>query len=80
MAKYRVVIDRDKCLGDMVCASICPEVFEMSDDGRSQVRLEWRLKPENLAEGLVPGELYECVKAASSVCPIGVIRVEKVED
>ncbi len=80
MVRYRVVVDRERCLGDMVCASICPEVFELGDDGKCQIKTEWRIKPENLAEGVVPKELYECVKAAADTCPIGVIRVEKLEE
>ncbi|OYT50659.1 MAG: hypothetical protein B6U76_12330 [Desulfurococcales archaeon ex4484_217_2] len=29
MAKYRVTIDKDACIGDGICISICPEVFEL---------------------------------------------------
>jgi ferredoxin len=32
-----VKVDKKKCIGCGNCASICPEVFEMGDDGKSHV-------------------------------------------
>lgn len=30
-------IDHDLCIGDGICEEICPEVFEMRDDGLAYV-------------------------------------------
>jgi len=32
MAKYRIEIDRDACIGDGLCADEAPGTFEMDDD------------------------------------------------
>jgi len=32
------IVDQEKCIGCALCTSICPEVFEMGDDGKSHVK------------------------------------------
>ena len=75
---YKVRIDpRDTCIADMVCVSICGEIFEMNDeDGKSQIKPEWRVDPNNLAEGIVPDELKDCAQEAADSCPVNIIHVE----
>ncbi len=81
MAKYRVWIDRDQCISDMVCVSLCPDVFEMSDeDGKSQIVANFRTDPNNLAEGIVPEDLKDCVQNAADSCPVAIIHMEPVEE
>ena len=36
----KVWIDQDLCTGDGICAEICPDVFEMADDGLAYVKEE----------------------------------------
>ncbi|HDM92160.1 MAG TPA: ferredoxin, partial [Candidatus Korarchaeota archaeon] len=36
----RVKVDQDTCIGCGVCSSLCPEIFEMGDDGKSHVKKE----------------------------------------
>lgn len=31
-------VDQDLCIGDASCAEVCPEVFEMRDDGLAYVK------------------------------------------
>jgi|UniRef100_A0A7C3SLD7 Ferredoxin len=79
MAKFKVTIDRDQCISDMACVSLCPEIFEMNEeDGKSQIVAKYRAGG-NPGEGLVPGELEDCLKSAAEACPVSIIHVEKVE-
>jgi ferredoxin len=32
-----VKVDQEKCIGCGLCVSMCPEVFELGDDGKSHV-------------------------------------------
>jgi ferredoxin len=54
----RVAIDEDRCRGHGVCWGLCPEVFDLLDDGYSVVR-----SPD------VPPELEDQVAAAVRQCP-----------
>ena len=33
-----VSVDKDKCIGCGLCASICPEVFDMGNEGKAHVK------------------------------------------
>ncbi|MFZ8855199.1 MAG: ferredoxin [Thermofilaceae archaeon] len=79
MPKFKVTIDKDQCISDMACVSLCPEVFEMNEeDGKSQIVAKYRTGGSP-GEGVVPGELEDCVKSAAEACPVSIIHVEKVE-
>ncbi len=75
---FKVRIDpRDTCISDMVCVSICGEVFEMNDeDGKSQIVEQYRVAPDNLAEGIIPDDLKDCAQEAADSCPVNIIHVE----
>ncbi len=81
MAKYKVRIDpRDNCISDMVCVSLCPDVFEMSpEDNKAQIVEQWRTDPSNIAEGVVSEDLKDCVEQAAAACPVQIIHVEPAE-
>jgi len=54
----KVTVDDDRCRGHGVCCAVCPEVFELTDDGYSAVTV-----PE------VPPEFEDQVKDAYASCP-----------
>jgi ferredoxin len=51
-------VDKKKCLGCGACATLCPEVFGIGDDGKAKVKSE-RNSP--------------CVKDAIEGCPVDAI-------
>ncbi len=61
----KATIDRSGCIGCGLCPSICPEVFQMADDGLAEVIVDEI--PEN-----VEGSAGE----AQEACPVSVIHVE----
>ncbi|MBU8831416.1 ferredoxin [Mycolicibacterium goodii] len=54
----RVSVDEDRCAGHGMCLTLCPEVFEMSDDG-------WTVADA----GEVPAELEGAAREAIQNCP-----------
>lgn len=61
----KATIDREGCIPCGLCASICPEVFRMADDGLAEVRTD-----------PVPESAEETAKEAQDNCPVYVITVE----
>jgi len=85
----KVWIDQDLCTGDGLCAEICPEIFEMHDDGLAYVKeVDWpNLKgPKGTSDGpvyqmadgmaSVPENLLESVIEAAEDCPGECIFIE----
>ncbi|MDD3141111.1 MAG: ferredoxin [Lachnospiraceae bacterium] len=58
-------IDRDGCISCGLCASICPEVFRMGDDGPTEVYVD-----------SIPSEVEASALEARDGCPVSVITVE----
>ncbi|KUK76938.1 MAG: 4Fe-4S ferredoxin [candidate division WS6 bacterium 34_10] len=65
----KVSIDQSKCTVCATCVAICPEVFEMKENGTVDVKDEFKGKD-------VSAELEEKVKEAQSMCPSSAIVVE----
>ena len=62
----KVHVDAGICAGFGVCTGLCPEVFELHDDGYAIV-----LKSE------VPPELEDVVRTAVSQCPANAISLSE---
>lgn len=58
-----VKVDKEKCIGCGVCVAICPDVFDLGEDGKSRVKKEANLEKNK-----------ECIKEAKESCPGGAIE------
>lgn len=61
----KVTVDADRCRGHGVCVTLCPEVFDINDDGYAEV-----------IAAEVPGHLEKVVDEAIGACPERAIEVE----
>ena len=55
----------ESCIGCGACTAVCPEVFDLNDDGLA----------ENII-GEVPAELEDSAKEAMESCPVAAIVYE----
>lgn len=67
----KVSIDHTKCVVCGSCVAICPEVFEMKDDGTVDVKAEYQ------GVDITDAELVEKVKQAMMACPATAIVIEE---
>ena len=85
----KVWIDQDLCTGDGLCAEICPDIFEMHDDGLAYVKeVEWKsiIGPDGgkgepvykMGDGMaaVTDELLDAVIESAEECPGECIYLE----
>lgn len=61
-----VKVDQAKCIGCGLCVSTCPDVFELNEDGKSNIKAGADLE-KNAA----------CAKEAAENCPAKAISVEE---
>ncbi|MFF0224110.1 ferredoxin [Streptomyces sp. NPDC004629] len=61
----RAAVDEDRCRGHGVCSTVCPEVFDLSEDGYAVVLL-----PD------VPTEFESAARTAAANCPERAIAVD----
>ena len=54
-------VDKDLCVGCGLCTQVCPDVFEMNDDGTADVKAG-------------ADSSADCIQDAADQCPVGAIR------
>lgn len=56
-------VNQDKCIGCGYCTSVCPDVFELGNNGKSQVKEDYNTEKNK-----------SCIKEAAEGCPVGAIE------
>ena len=59
-------VDKELCIGCGLCVGTCPEVFEMGDDDKSQVKVD-----------VVPPAAESSCRDAAEQCPSSAITIEE---
>jgi len=62
----KVKVDPDVCVGTGSCVSLCPEVFELGDEGVVVVKVD-----------PVPPEHEDACREAAESCPVEAISLEE---
>ena len=60
----KVIINED-CISCEACVNVCPDVYEMGDDGFAHPKMDD-----------VPAELEGCAKEGCESCPVDAISLE----
>ena len=61
----KAYVDKDTCIGCGLCPEVCPEIFEMEDDGKAVA-----------SKNEVPENLLTSAKEAEEQCPVTAISIE----
>jgi ferredoxin len=62
----RASVDLEKCIGCELCASICPDVYRMGDDGLAHA----------IAEP-IPSDVENTAKEGAESCPVEAITISE---
>jgi len=71
MSKYKIVHDRNSCIGCGACVASCQDFWSMDDDGKPKLKNAKKSGPnfELQVDDL------KCNKDAAEVCPVNCIHI-----
>lgn len=58
---FMAKVNKEKCIGCGLCAALCPEIFELAEDGKAQTKEKADFTKD-------------CVREAKESCPAGAIE------
>ena len=67
----KIILYRNKCIGCGSCAAVCSDMFEISDDGLSQLKNSSNEGDNQVLDVADAG----CAKEAAEVCPVQIIEI-----
>ncbi|VVB81248.1 Ferredoxin [uncultured archaeon] len=83
---YKIVFERNSCIGAAACTSVAPEFWEMKDDGKAHLIGGKTDKDGNevlvIKESQMTKEMKSALKlnkSAAEVCPVQVIHIFDAE-
>jgi ferredoxin len=74
--KYRIKVDKDKCIADGVCYSMDPDHYEEDDEGKADVTNG--SMDGAMSEGEFDDDAYDEANDACDACPVEAIEIEKL--
>jgi ferredoxin len=81
MAKYKININLDDCIGAYACAAVYPEMWEVDEKGKAHPKMG-TLKKADSSEWIILDETefdLELAKRSAEVCPVNAIKIEKIK-
>ena len=82
--KYKIIHDRDTCIGCSACASVCPKYWEMDKDGKSNIiggKKSGNGEEEILGSNKKPlANDFESNMDSAESCPVNCIHIYEVKD
>jgi len=75
MAKYKVVLEREKCIGAATCVAAYPERWELQEDAKVSIKGDNVEKEKDLEIFWITEEELERFKESAEVCPVNVIHI-----
>lgn len=81
---YKIIHDRDICIGCSACASVCPKHWIMESDGKSSIVNH--IKSGNGEEELLGSnekpltQDFEDNMDAAECCPVNCIHIHEIKD
>jgi len=82
MTKYKIVHDREICIGCAACAGVCPKYWVMNSDGKSDVvgaTVENGMELLGSNENPLTEDYDSNIDAAES-CPVNCIHIHEIDE
>ncbi len=76
MAKYKILHFKNDCISCGACAAICPEFWEMDDEGLAHLK-ESKQNDDRWERDINTEESRAKNQEAADACPVQIIKVEE---
>ena len=77
MARYKVVFDRETCIGALNCVGVAPDFWKTAKDGKVDLSNS-KKTGDQMFELIIDEKNYKENLTAAKVCPVKAIKVEKI--
>ncbi|MEM3374136.1 MAG: ferredoxin [Candidatus Woesearchaeota archaeon] len=76
MVRYKIIFDRENCIGAGACAAMAPEFFKMVSDGKAEL-----IGGKDIGDGKfeLETEANDNLIEAAKACPVLVIKIKNDE-
>lgn len=78
--KYRIVYDREACIGAFACVAAGPNFWEYTDEGKADLKQATFNAETKKWELIIDEKDYDENLAAAEVCPVYAIQIEEIAD
>jgi ferredoxin len=83
MAKFKIIYDRENCIGAGACVAVDPKLWELSDDDNKADLLKGTFNEETQRWELIVDDSevdMDVIQESADVCPVNVIEIKKIEE
>lgn len=80
MAKYKIIFDREVCIGALACNAVAEHLWPRSEDGKVDLAGSAFNEETKKWELVVDEKECQISKDSADVCPVEAIKVVKIED
>lgn len=77
--RYKIVYDRDDCIGAGACIAVFPERWEMADDGRADLKGGKSVDDNAVQELEITEKEFQKMMDSAQACPVSVIHIIDLE-
>ena len=74
MVKYRVIFDREACIGALACSALRPELWKKSEDGKVDL-INAKKREDGKFELIIDESQLNAHKEAEHSCPVFAIKI-----
>ncbi len=77
--KYKIVYDRENCIGAAACAAVAPDYWEIVDDGKADLKGSEQKDENRVQERIIDESELDANMEAAKSCPVTVIHIIDLE-
>lgn len=79
MVKYKVIFDREACIGALACSAIQPELWRNTEDGKVDL-INASKREDGKFEVEIDESVFKAHQEAEHSCPVFAIKIEKIDE